>query len=59
VAGASVAVVALFVVQIALRKEVEHDPEEQLELERDAEVDRGLATRAQTPREPVSAAVED
>jgi uncharacterized protein len=59
VAIAAVAVTALFAVQIALRKEVEHDPEEQLELERNAELEGELAKTAQTPREPVTAAAED
>jgi hypothetical protein len=47
VAIAAIAVTALFAVQIALRKEVEHDPEEQLELERDARLERELEARAQ------------
>jgi hypothetical protein len=55
VAGATVAVVALFAVQIALRKEVQHDPEEQRELEEEHE--REL--EAEEKREPVLAAVED
>jgi uncharacterized protein len=56
---AAVAVTALFAVQIALRKEVEHDPDEQAELERDARLERELAARARARREPAAAAVED
>jgi uncharacterized membrane protein YfcA len=55
VAVATIAVVALFAVQIALRKEVEQDPEEQAELE--AEREREAEDRA--AREPVLAAVKD
>jgi uncharacterized protein len=50
---ASVAVAALFAVQIALRKEVEHDPEEQRELEAEREEE------AEGEQEPVLAGVED
>jgi uncharacterized protein len=53
VAGATVAVAALFAIQIALRKEVEHDPEEQAELE--AEREREEEQR----REPVLAGAKD
>jgi uncharacterized membrane protein YfcA len=50
---ATVAVAALFAVQIALRKEVEHDPDEERELEEERE------REAELKREPVLAAVED
>jgi uncharacterized membrane protein YfcA len=50
---ATVAVAALFAVQIALRKEVEHDPDEERELEAERE------REAELKREPVLAAVED
>ena len=53
VAIAAVAVAALFAVQIALRKEVEHDPAEQRELEAEREQE------AERSREPVLAGVED
>jgi uncharacterized membrane protein YfcA len=53
VAGATLAVAALFAVQIALRKEVEHDPEEQRELEAERE------REAERAREPVLAGVEE
>jgi hypothetical protein len=59
VAGATLAVVALFAVQIALRKEVEHDPEEQAELERNAQLERELASRARARTRPAHAVVED
>jgi hypothetical protein len=55
VAGATVAVIAHFAVQIALRKEVEQDPEEQRELA--AEQEQEL--EAERTREPVLAAVDD
>jgi uncharacterized protein len=50
---ATVAVAALFAIQIALRKEVEHDPEEQRELEEERK------REAERRREPVLAGVED
>jgi uncharacterized membrane protein YfcA len=50
---AAVAVAALFAVQIALRKEVEHDPDEQRELEAERE------REAERQREPVLAGVEE
>ena len=53
VAIAAVAVAALFAVQIALRKEVEHDPAEQRELEAEREQE------AERSSEPVLAGVED
>src|SRR4051812_8809292 len=53
VAVAAVAVAALFAVQIALRKEVEHDPAEQRELEADREQEE------ERSREPVLAGVKD
>ena len=56
VGGASLAVAALFAVQIALRKEVEHDPEEQAELERNARIERELKLRAQARSRPAAAA---
>ncbi|HEX5822636.1 MAG TPA: sulfite exporter TauE/SafE family protein [Solirubrobacterales bacterium] len=59
VGGASLAIAALFAVQMALRKEVQHDPEEQAELERDARIERELAARAQARREPAAAGIED
>jgi hypothetical protein len=59
VAIAAIGVTALFAVQIALRKEVEHDPEEQRELERDARLERELAARAQARREPATAAAKE
>ena len=52
---AAVAVTALFAIQIALRKEVEHDPEEQRELESEREAEQ----QAERAREPLLAAVED
>jgi uncharacterized membrane protein YfcA len=56
IAGASLAVAALFAVQIALRKEVEQDPEEQRELE----AEREHELEAERAREPVlAAAVKD
>jgi uncharacterized membrane protein YfcA len=51
--GATLAVIALFAIQLGLRKEVEHDPEEMRELE--AERQR----EAEEEREPVLAGVED
>src|SRR5215211_5363049 len=59
VGGASLAIVALFAVQMGLRKEVEHDPEEQAELERNARLERELALRAQAPSHPAAAAAKD
>lgn len=59
VGGASLAIAALFAVQMALRKEVQHDPEEQAELERDARIERELAARAQARRQPAAAGIED
>jgi uncharacterized membrane protein YfcA len=59
IAGATLAVAALFAVQIALRREVEHDPEEQLELERNAKLETELATRARARTQPAHAVVED
>jgi hypothetical protein len=53
VLGATVAVAALFAVQIALRKEVEHDPEEMRELEAER------AREAEQGREPVLAGVKE
>jgi uncharacterized protein len=53
VAIAAVAVAALFAIQIALRKEVEHDPEEQHELEEE------LREQAEREREPVLAGTKD
>ena len=46
--GAALAVAALFAVQLALQKEVEHDPDEQAELERNAKIERELAARARS-----------
>jgi uncharacterized protein len=59
VGGASLAIVALFAVQMGLRKEVEHDPEEQAELERNARLERELALRAQARSHPAAAAAKD
>jgi uncharacterized protein len=59
VAIAAVAVAALFAIQIALRKEVEQDPEEQLELERNTQLERELAARAEAKARPVAAAAKD
>jgi hypothetical protein len=72
VAGATLAVIALFVVQIALRKEVEHDPEEQEllhpaaaiatnggEIERPEPVDGELASRSGARAQPAHASAED
>jgi uncharacterized membrane protein YfcA len=53
IGGATLAVIALFAIQLGLRKEVEHDPEEMRELE--AERQR----EAEQEREPVLAGVED
>ena len=53
--GAALAVAALFAIQIALQKEVEHDPDEQAELERNARFERELAARAQRRPAPVAA----
>src|SRR4051794_25044613 len=57
--AASLAVVALFAVQIALRKEVQHDPEEQEELARNARIERELAARAKAPSRPAAASAKD
>jgi uncharacterized membrane protein YfcA len=59
VGAATLAVIALFAVQLGLRKEVEHDPEEQAELERNARLERELAARAQARREPATASAKD
>jgi uncharacterized protein len=59
VGGASLAIVALFAVQMGLRTEVEHDPEEQAELERNARLERELALRAQARSHPAAAAAKD
>jgi hypothetical protein len=56
---ATLAVAALFAVQLGLRKEVEHDPEEQAELERNAKLEREIAARARARSEPVAAAAKD
>jgi uncharacterized protein len=53
VLGAAIAVAVLFAIQLALRREVEHDPEEQRELE--AERQR----EAERKREPALAGVDD
>jgi len=57
--GASLAVVALFAIQMALTKEVEHDPQEQAELERNARLERELAMRAQARSSPEPAPAKD
>ena len=59
VGGASLAIVALFIVQMALTKEVEHDPSEHAELERNAKLEQELAARAQARREPAAAGIKD
>jgi uncharacterized membrane protein YfcA len=53
VGGATLAVIALFAVQLGLRKEVEHDPAEMRELEEERQ------REAEREREPVLAGVED
>jgi hypothetical protein len=53
VGAATLAVAALFAVQMALRKEVEHDPEEQRELEEERE------RLAEAEREPALVGAED
>jgi uncharacterized protein len=57
--GATLAIVALFAAQIGLRREVEHDPEEQAELERNAKLEREIAVRAQSRSRPAAAAAKD
>jgi uncharacterized membrane protein YfcA len=57
--GATLAIVALFAVQLGLTREVEHDPEEQAELERNARLERELANRAQARSRPAPAAAKD
>jgi hypothetical protein len=57
--GATLAIVALFAAQIGLRREVEHDPEEQAELERNAKLEREIAARAQSRSRPAAAAAKD
>jgi hypothetical protein len=44
------------VVQIALRREVEHDPEELAELERNAKLERELTARSRARATPAHAA---
>lgn len=56
IAGAALAVAALFAIQLGLRKEVEHDPDEQAERER---IERELAQRARARGKPVPAVVKD
>src|SRR5262249_21045480 len=59
---ATVAVAAVFAAQIALRKEVEEDPEEKGELEereRDERLEQELARRGEERRTPVAAAAKD
>jgi uncharacterized membrane protein YfcA len=51
--GATLAVIALFAIQLGLRKEVEHDPEEMRELEEERRREE------EREREPVLAGVED
>jgi uncharacterized membrane protein YfcA len=53
VGAATLAVAALFAVQLALRREVEHDPEEQRELEEERE------RLAEAEREPALVGAED
>jgi hypothetical protein len=57
--GATLAIVALFAAQIGLRREVQHDPEEQAELERNAKLEREIAVRAQSRSRPAPAAAKD
>jgi uncharacterized protein len=59
VGGASLAIAALFAIQIGLRKEVEHDPEEQAELARNAKLETELALRSQARARPTAAAFKD
>jgi uncharacterized membrane protein YfcA len=53
IGGATLAVIALFAIQLGLRKEVEHDPEEMRELEEERRREE------EREREPVLAGVED
>jgi uncharacterized membrane protein YfcA len=53
VLGAAIAVAVLFAIQIALRREVEHDPEEQRELEAERRREE------ESKRQPALAGVED
>src|SRR5215208_756029 len=57
--GASLAIVSLFAVQLGLTREVEHDPEEQAELERNARLEREMAMRAQARSSPEPAPAKD
>jgi hypothetical protein len=59
VGAATLAVAALFAIQMGLRKEVQDDPEEQAELERNARLERELAARARARSQPVAAATKD
>jgi uncharacterized membrane protein YfcA len=59
VGGATLAVLALFAVQLGLTREVEHDPEEQAELERNARLEREIAMRAQARSTPEPAPAKD
>ena len=69
VGGASLAIAALFAVQIALRKEVEHDPAEQEwmrrvashgdEIERHQAMEAELATRARARSAPAHVGARD
>jgi uncharacterized protein len=52
---AALAVVALFAIQIALQREVRHDPEEQAELERNARLEREIESRARLRHEAAAA----
>src|SRR3954451_21979883 len=56
---ATLAVAALFAVQLGLRKEVEHAPEEQAELERNQRMERELAMRPQARSRPAPAGAKD
>ena len=59
VGAAALGIGGLFAVQLGLRKEVQHDPEEQAELERDARIEHELARRAQARSRPAAAAAKD
>jgi hypothetical protein len=57
--GASLAIVALFAIQIMLTKEVDHDSDEQADLERNAKLEHELGLQAQARSRQASAAAED
>jgi hypothetical protein len=51
--------VALFAIQIMLTKEVDHDSDEQADLERNAKLEHELGLQAQARSRQASAAAED